>query len=192
MRDVENLRRADQFRRFEFVAAELLDSALDGVAVLRVLVLDDAHRHAVDDEHDVGPIALARGRLQRPFPRDVKDVGLHILEVDELYVPMAFVRLVVPAVLTAQPCQHLAVAFDGRRDRVERLDDRARRVGREPRVEFQQLRFEFVAQQHAGLAAALLLGDLRCERRPADLGGVLHHRELHGPGLGDGELRQSP
>ena len=50
VRDVEELRRADQLRRLDLVAAQLLDAALDGVAVLRVLVLDDADRHAVDDE----------------------------------------------------------------------------------------------------------------------------------------------
>ena len=74
MGDVEELRRADQLRRLHFVAAKLRDAALDGAAVLRVLVLDDADRHAVDDEHHVGPVALARRWLQLPFPGDVKGV----------------------------------------------------------------------------------------------------------------------
>ena len=51
-----------------------------------------------------------------------------------------------------------------------------------------ELRLQFVAQQHAGFAAALLLGDLGRERRPADLDGVLHHRELDGAGLADLEV----
>ena len=73
---------ADQLRRLDLVAAELLDGALDGVAVLRVLVLDDADRHAVDEKHQVGAVALARRRLERPLPGDVKGVGVGVLEVD--------------------------------------------------------------------------------------------------------------
>ncbi len=111
-----------------------------------------------------------------------------MLEVDQLNAAMALLGLVVPAALAAQPHQHFAVALDRRRDRVERLDDRAQRVGRKPRVELRQLRFEFVAQQHARFAAALLLGDFRGERRPADFGGVLHHRELDGAGFADLEV----
>ncbi len=61
MRDVEDLRRADQFGRLDLIAAQLLDAALDGIAVLRVLVLDDADRHAIDAEHDVCPITFAGG-----------------------------------------------------------------------------------------------------------------------------------
>ena len=59
---------------------------------------------------------------------------------------------------------------------------------REPRIELGELRLQLVAQQHAGLAAALLLGDVGRERRPADLDGVLHHRELDGAGLADLEV----
>ena len=120
VRDVEHLRRADQFRRLDLVSAKLFDAALDGVAVFRVLVLDDADRHAVDAEHHVRPVALAGGRLQRPFPGDVKDVRVGVLEVDELDAAMALLGLVVPAALAAQPQQHFAVAVDRRRDRVER------------------------------------------------------------------------
>ena len=118
----------------------------------------------------------------------MKDVGVGVLEVDELDAAVALLGLVVPAAFAAQPRQHFAVALDGRRDRVERLDDRAHRVGRQPRVEFRELRFELVAEQHAGFAAALLLGDLGRERRPADFGGVLHHRELDGAGFADLEV----
>ena len=71
-----------------------------------------------------------------------------------------FSVLVVPSALAAQPHQHFAVALDRRRDRVERFDDRAHGIGRTARIELQQLRFKLVAQQHAGFAAALLLGDL--------------------------------
>ena len=51
-----------------------------------------------------------------------------------------------------------------------------------------ELGLEFVAQQHAGFAAALLLGDFGRERRPADFGGVLDHRELDGAGFADLEV----
>ena len=74
VRDVEELRRADQLRRLLLVALELRHGPVDGAAVLRVLVLDDADRHAVDHEHDVGAVALAGRRLHLPLPGDVKDV----------------------------------------------------------------------------------------------------------------------
>ena len=165
--------------------------ALDGVAVLRVLVLDDADRNAVDDEHDVGAVALASGRLERPFPRDVKGVGArHCSKSMSWTARWRFSLSSYQLPLAAQPREHLSIAFDRRRDRVEGLDDRADSVGGQPRVELGKLGLKLVAQQHAGLAAALLLGDLRRDRRPADFGGVLHHRELDGAGFGNGELRQ--
>ena len=96
--DVEELRRADQFRRLDLVAAQLLDAALDRIAILGVLVLDDADRNAVDEEHHVGAIALAGGRLQRPFPRDVKDVASVCSKSISCDAAMALFVLVVPAV----------------------------------------------------------------------------------------------
>ena len=123
VRDVEYLRRADQFRRLHLIAAQLFDAAFDGVAVLRILVFDDAHRHAVDAKHHIRPVALAGGRLQRPFPRDMKGVGIRMVEVDQLDAAMALFGLVIPAALAAQPHQHFAVAVDGRRDRVEGFND---------------------------------------------------------------------
>ena len=103
VRDVEELRRADQLRRLDLVAAQLLDAALDGVAVLGVLVLDDADRHAVDDEHHVGAVALAGGRLELPLPCDVKDVGVGMLEIDQLDAAVTLLVLVVPLPLATQP-----------------------------------------------------------------------------------------
>jgi hypothetical protein len=103
----------------------------------------------------------------------------------DLHRAMALFLLVVPLPLAAQPGEHVAVALNGRRDRVKRLDDRADRVRRHPGVECRELRGQIVAEEHRGATATLLLGELGGERRPTDLDGVLHHRELHGARLAD-------
>ena len=75
MGHVEELRRAHQLGRLDLVAAQLRDTPLDGVGVRWVLMLDDGDRHAVDDEHHVGAVALAGRRLEPPLPSHVQDVG---------------------------------------------------------------------------------------------------------------------
>ena len=82
----------------------------------------DGDRHAVDQEHHVGAVALAGRRLEPPLPRDVQDVGPGRVEVYEPDLPVALLGLVVPLPLTPQPGEHLAVALDGRRERLDVLD----------------------------------------------------------------------
>jgi hypothetical protein len=170
---------AEQLGGFLFVTPELRDAPLDSAAVFRVLVLDDAHRHPVDDEYHIRPVALARRRLQLPFPGDVKRVVGWRLEIDQLDVAVTLLGFVVPLPFAAQPRQHFAVALDRRRDRLQFLDELADRIGRQPRIEPREHGFQLVAEQHACLAAALLLGDLGRDRSPTDRSGMRHHRELH-------------
>ena len=90
-------------------------------------------------KHDVGPVALARGRLQGPFPGDVKRVGVRIAEIDQPNRAMALLVFIVPGVFPAQPGEHFPVAFDRRRNGLQRLDDRADGVGFQPRIEGSEL-----------------------------------------------------
>jgi Rv0623-like transcription factor len=115
---------------------QLRDAALDSAAVFRVLVLDDADRDSIDDEHHVGPVAL-----------------------------------------------------DGRRDCLQLLDQLPDRIGRQPRIEPGKHGLQLVAEQHAGFAAALLLGNFGRDRGPTDRGGMRYHRKLHRPRLADLQLR---
>ena len=78
--DVEQLGCPDQLRRFLLVSLELGNAAVDRRTVGGVLVLDDADGNAIDDEHHIRPVALARRRLQFPFPGDVKDVFARTLD----------------------------------------------------------------------------------------------------------------
>ena len=88
MGDVEDLRRCQQLRCLGFVPPQLRDPALDRAGVLRIFVLDDRHGHTVDQKHHVGSVALARRRLEPPFPSDVQDVGVWRIEVDQANVAM--------------------------------------------------------------------------------------------------------
>ncbi|MCY1384190.1 hypothetical protein D9M69_724140 [compost metagenome] len=83
----------------------MLDRTLDTVAVLRVLVLDDHHRHTIYDEHHVCTVALARGWLNLPLPRYVEHVVRHVFEVDDGHRPVALLSFVVPLALAAEPGQ---------------------------------------------------------------------------------------
>ena len=133
--DVEELRRGQQLRRLRLVAPQLRHPALDGAGGGRVLVLDDRRRHAVDHEHHVGAVALARRRLEPPLIGDVQGVGARRLEVDQPYRPVPPLGVVVRLPLPAQPRQHFAVAIDRRRQRFDPLHHRARRVAAHPGVE---------------------------------------------------------
>ncbi len=63
--------------------------------------------------------------LRRGDQLDVQAVGGGALEVHKPDAPVALLGLVVHLPLAAQPGEHLAVAFDGGRDRLEPLDDLA-------------------------------------------------------------------
>ena len=75
VRDIEKLGHCHQFRRFPLIAFQLSDALLDGVRGLRVFVLHDSHRHAIDHEHHIGTAALSGRRFQLPFPSDMEAVG---------------------------------------------------------------------------------------------------------------------
>ena len=178
MGDVEELGRAEQFRRLPFVASELGDTVFDGVAVFGVLVLDDGDRNAIDDEHNIGPVAPTCGGLKLPFPGDMKEVLGWGFEVDDLDVSVALLGLVVPLPLAAQPGKHLTVAFNRRPDRLQALNDLTSGVGGHPRIELFEPSFKFFAKEHAFHAASLLAGIVGRDRGPADLGRVVDHRKL--------------
>ena len=135
MGDVEELGRTHQLGRLLFIAPQLGEALLDGVRVLRILVLDDGHRHAVDHKHHVRAVALAHRGFELPFPGDVQEVGPRPLKIDDLDGPVTLLVLVVPLPLPAQPSQHLAVAVNGRRERFESFDDGADGAARHPGVE---------------------------------------------------------
>jgi len=171
----EELRRADQFGSFFLVTAELGDAAFDRVSILRVLVLDDAHRQPVDKEHHIRAVAFAGGWLQHPFPGNMKSIRVRMFEVDQGDAAMAFFGLVMPGFFAPQPRQHLAIALDRRGHGIECFDDGVDCVAGEPGVEPGELRLQLVAQQHARFAAALLLGNLGRERRPAGFLRMANH-----------------
>ena len=60
--DVEHLGHHHQLGGLQFVAAKLGDGAGQGIALVRVLVLDNRDGHAVHEENDVGAVAFAPGR----------------------------------------------------------------------------------------------------------------------------------
>ena len=134
--------------------------------------------HAVDHEHHVGAIALAGRRLEPPLPRDVQDVCPGRVEVYEPDLPVALLGLVVPLPLATQPCQHLAVAFNGGWKRLEVLDHRPDRILRHPGVEAAQGLFQHASKQKPSLAAFHGEGVPRRQWRPTDLRRVADHREL--------------
>ena len=163
----------------------MLHRALEGVAILRVLVFDDHHRNAIDEEHHVGPVALARRRLDLPFPGHLEVILRDVLEVDDHHRPMAFLGLVVPLALAPQPGQQFTVALDGGRQRVQRLDDRTRRIRRQPGIELHDLLLQHATKQAGGLVTPQVHGLDGREWGPADLGGMIHHRELNRAGFAD-------
>ena len=181
--DVEELRQSHQFRRFLLIAPQLGEAPLDGVTVLGVFMLDDGYRQAVDHEHHVRTVALARRRFELPFPGDVKEVGPRTLKIDDLDGPLTLLGLVVPLPLPAQPGKHLSVALNGWRERFESFDDGAEGAARHPGVEPAQGAFEFALKQQPGFAATLLPCSLRRDRRPANSLRVTNHRELHRAGF---------
>jgi hypothetical protein len=82
------------------------------------------HRDAVDDEHHIRAVALgACRRLDLPLPGDLQRVMVREVVVDDLHRALSLLVLVVPLSLSAQPSQHLAVALDRRRERLDTLDD---------------------------------------------------------------------
>ena len=101
---------------------------------------------------------------------------------------MTLFVLVVPLPLAVQPGEHLAVALDGRRARLNLLDDGADNVVRHPEIEPPKRSFEFVPEQQPGLTAALMYRDFRRERCPADLCRVAHHGELDRSSLANLEI----
>ena len=109
---IENLGRSQKLGRLQLVAAQLLYGALDGAAILGILVLHDGHWNAIDQEHNVGTIALARWGLDLPLPGDVKIIRACVLEVDHGYSAVALLRFVVPLTLAAEPGQQLSIAID--------------------------------------------------------------------------------
>ena len=119
------------------------------------LCSDDGDRHTVDDEHHVGPVGLASRRLEPPFPGDVQDVGAGLLEVDQPDGPLAILGLVVPVALAPQPGQHLAVALDRCRQRLQPLKGRADSRIAHPRVEAAKRSFELIPEQQSSLAPRL-------------------------------------
>src|SRR6185369_7413393 len=102
-RDVEELRSTDELRFLGLVTPELFHATLNGVAILGILVLDDADGDAVDDEHDVGAVALARRRFQLPLPGDMKFVLVGRLEINEANATVALFGVVVPLSFAAKP-----------------------------------------------------------------------------------------
>src|SRR5581483_8871686 len=73
VRLIVQLRLSQELWRLHLVTPELGHGFGKSVAVLRVLVLDDGDRDAVDDEHDVRTVPLRPGRrLDLPLPRDVQ------------------------------------------------------------------------------------------------------------------------
>ena len=183
--DVEQLGGSDQFGRLLFVAPQLRDAPLDGVAVRRVLVFDDGDRHAVDDEHHVRATALAGRGLGRPFPGDVQNVVVRCVKIDQPDGAVALFGVVMHLPLAAQPGEHVSVALNRWRQRLQPLDGGADSVIRHPDIEPAQRRLQFAAKQHAARAAAQGQRLLRRQRRPADLRGVAHHRKLGGARFGD-------
>ena len=186
--NVEELRRPHQLWRFLLVAFQLSDAPLDSVGVFWVLMLDDGDRHAVDDEHHVRTVALARWRLELPFPSDVKNVVAGRIEVDELDGSGSLFGFVVPLSLPAQPSEHLAVALNRRWDRFKSFDDGADGIVCHPRIESPECSFKLIAEQHPGFAAALLQGAIGRDGCPADFGRVADHGELDGASFGDVEF----
>ena len=163
MGDVEQLGRGDQLGRLLLVAPQLGDAPLDGVAVRRVFVLDDGDRHAVGDEHDVCPVTLARRGLGRPLPGDVQGVGARCVEVDEPDGAVALFGFVIHLPLAAQPGEHVAVALDGGRQRLQPLNRGADGVIAHPGVETAERRLQLAAKQHAARGAPSETG--RCPPR---------------------------
>ena len=154
MGDVEDLRRCQQLGRLGLVPPQLRDPALDRAGVIRVLVLDDRNWDPVDHEHQVGAVALASRRLKPPFPRDVQGVGARRIEVDQADVLVTCLCLVIPLPLPAQPGEHLPIAFDGGRDRLDRLHRRADGILGHPRIEPAKGAFDLAPEQRSRLPAA--------------------------------------
>ena len=142
MGDVEELRQSHQFWRLLLIAPQLGEAPLDSVTVLGVFMLDDSYRQAVDHEHHVRAVALARRRFELPFPGDVKDVRPRTLKVDQPHMTVTLLGLVVPLPLPAQPGKHLAVAFNGRRERFELFDDCTDGAARHPGIELAERSFQ--------------------------------------------------
>jgi len=88
------------------------------------------------------------------LPGDMKGVCIDVREVDEVDSAMALFLLVEPRSFPVQPGQPLAVALDAGGQRVEGLDDGARLIGPEPRIEDQQLLLQQPAEQARGLIPA--------------------------------------
>ncbi len=59
VRDVEELRSGYQLRRFDLVSAQLLNASFNGVAVLRILMFDNAHGYTVNKENYISSVALS-------------------------------------------------------------------------------------------------------------------------------------
>ena len=154
MGDVEDLRRCQQLRCLGFVPPQLRDPALDRAGVLRIPVLDDRHGHAVHHEHHVRAVPLASRRLEPPLPRDVQGVGARCLEVDRADVPVTCLCLVIPLPLPAQPGEHVTIAFDGGRDRFDRLHRRADGILGHPRIEPAKGACDLAPEQRSRLPAA--------------------------------------
>ena len=187
MGDVEELDRAHQLGRLLLITPQLGEALLDGIRVRGVLVFDDGHRHAVDHEHHVRTVTLARRWFELPFPGHVQEVRCRSLKIDDLDGPVTLLGLVVPLPLPAQPGKHLAVALNGRRECFESLDDGADGAACHPGIEPVQGSFEFTLKQQPCFTASLLPCILWRDRRPANFLGVTHHRELHGAGFSDVE-----
>ena len=189
--DVVELGLSNELRRLLLVAAQLRDAARQRVARRWVLVLDDRHRQAVNQEDDIGPVALAGDRLDLPLPGDLELVVVRVLEVDELDRAAELLVLVVPLVLAADPAQDIPVALDGRRQRLDGLDDRSRLVGRQPRIEVAQLVLEDGREQHVLASVPEHLGVDRLDDIPADPMGMGDHGELGSARLADLECRHA-
>ena len=183
MGHVEKLRAGQQLGRLNLIATHLLDAALNRIAVLRVLVLHDAHRYAVDHKHHVGAVALACWRFYPPLPAHMQCIRRDVVEINHRHAAVLLFGLVVPGMFPAQPRQQFTVALDAGRQRLQRVDHVAHPIFTQPRVELGELSRQRAAQEVARFPAAQVQRLLRFQRKPTDLHGVLHHRQLRATGF---------
>ena len=185
VRHIEQLRRRHQLGGDLLVAPQLRQPFLDGVAILRVLVLHDRRRDPVHEEHHIGAARPPGRRTDRPLPGDPQGVLARTVEVHQPHRPLPLFVLVVRLPLAAQPGEHLPVSLDRRREGFESLDHRTDGFRSHPGIEPLEGRLQLVPEQRPGRASPFPLGRRRRERRPAHIDRMAHHRELHHPRLAD-------
>jgi len=97
--------------------------------------LEDSFQPLGPGERRDGRATLIDRLLQLPFPADVENILARTLEIDELDVAVALFALFVALPFAMRPGEHVAIALDSGRDRLQLFEHLRDVVGRHPRIE---------------------------------------------------------